>query len=200
MPYVEAQVRREQMTAAARMVLAREGVARTTLRAVAAQAGVPLGTMQYVFPSKEQLLQAVIEDVADQIADVLRQAADVDRGLAHAIRRGLEVFWSTLVEEHGELQLMQYELTTYALRTPGKEALAKRQYERYGDVVAAWCQEAADRAGETCTVPFTRLSRVLVAGVDGLVLQHICDPDRERSRADLETLAAMLIGLAGVEG
>jgi AcrR family transcriptional regulator len=57
MAYVEAALRRRQMVAAARSVLARDGVARATLRAVAAEAGVPLGTMQYAFRSKEQLLR-----------------------------------------------------------------------------------------------------------------------------------------------
>ena len=71
MPYIEASVRREQLVAAARRALTREGVARTSLRVVAAEAGVPLGTLQYVFPSKEQLLRAVIEDLVDEVAAVL---------------------------------------------------------------------------------------------------------------------------------
>ena len=72
MPYVEASVRRQQMVAAARTALSRDGVARTSLRAVASEAGVPLGTLQYVFPSKEQLLRAVIEDVVEEVATVLK--------------------------------------------------------------------------------------------------------------------------------
>ena len=86
MPYVEASVRRERLTAAARIALAREGVANTSPRAVAAEAGVPLGTLQYVFPSKEKLLQAVIENVVEEISEVLKSSAELDRGLAHAIR------------------------------------------------------------------------------------------------------------------
>lgn len=197
MPYVEASVRRAQLVGAARTALAREGVAGTSLRAVAAQAGVPLGTLQYVFPTKEKLLQAVIEDVVDEIAEVLRGAAGLDGGLAHAIRDGVRGFWSSLVAGHRGLQLMQYELTTYALRTGGQEHLARWQYERYCRVVAEWCQTAAHRAGETCAVPYGRLARVIVAGLDGLILQYVCDPDESRSREDVEAMVDMVVALAG---
>ena len=77
---------------AARAVLTRDGVAGTTLRAVAAEAGVPLGTLHYVFPSKELLITAVIEDVREEVSAVL-MGADKDVGLEHAIRRGLQAYW-----------------------------------------------------------------------------------------------------------
>lgn len=196
MPYVEASVRRAQLIGAARTALARDGVAGTSLRAVAAEAGVPLGTLQYVFPSKEKLLQAVIEDVVDEIAEVLRGSAELDRGLAHAIRVGVQGFWSSLVSGHQGLQLMQYELTTYALRSGGQEHLARWQYERYCRVVADWCRTATIRAGETCAVPFGRLARVIVAGLDGLILQYVCDPDESRSIEDVGAMVAMVVALA----
>ncbi|WP_329407858.1 TetR/AcrR family transcriptional regulator [Nocardia vinacea] len=198
MAYVEASVRRRQLVAAARSALYREGVAGTSLRVVAAEAGVPLGTMQYVFPSKDLLLRAVIEELVDEIADVLEGSADLGRGLEHAIRQGMAVFWSELVAGQKNLQLVQYELVTYALRTPGQESLARWQYERYADVVAEWCQQAANNAGETCGVPFGRLARIMVASVDGLIMQHMCDPNDARSREDLDATIGMLVSLASI--
>jgi len=196
MPYVEASVRSKQLVAAAQAVLIRDGVGRLTMRAVAAEAGVLLGTVTYVFPSKEMLLRAVIEDVAAGIAEVLRSSADTGRGLEHAIRDGVQRFWTTLVEEQEGLQIIQYELTIYALRTPGLESMARWQYDRYARIVAAWCQEAASNAGETCAVPFDTLARVLVAAVDGLILQFVCDPDVTRAREDLRAVIDMAVSLA----
>lgn len=198
MPYVESSVRQRQLVAAARAVLSRDGVARTSMRAVAAEADVPLGTLQYVFPSKEGLLRAVIEDVVGEIAAILKDAAELEAGLDHAIRHGLRNFWAMLVVGHRNLQLIQYELVTHALRTPGLESLARWQYERYVRIVAEWCQEAATRAGETCAVPFGRLARVVVASVDGLILQHVVDPDAARSEEDLEVVIEMIVAHAGV--
>lgn len=198
MPYVESAQRTREAVAAARVVLMREGVGRTTMRAIAAEAGIPLGTLQYVFPSKQGLLKAVIEDVVEEIAGVLRGAAESETGLENAIRHGARNFWSQLVVAHHDLQQVQYELVTQALRTPGLEGLAAWQYERYTQVVAHWCREAAARAGETCAVPFDRLARLLVAGIDGLILQHVVNPDPARSDGDLEALTEMLVGLAAV--
>jgi AcrR family transcriptional regulator len=196
--YVEAAVRRRQLVASARTVMMRDGVARSSLRAIAEEAGIPLGTLQYVFPSKELLLRAVIEDVVEELAALLKEDVELEGGLEGAIRHGVSTFWSGLVAEERNLQLMQYELTTYALRTAGQEDLARWQYEQYCGVVAAWLQEAADNAGETSAVPYTRLARVMVAGIDGLVLQRICDPDASRSREDLDAMLVGLVGLAGV--
>jgi AcrR family transcriptional regulator len=198
MVYVEAAVRRRQLVASARTVMMRDGVARSSLRAIAEEAGIPLGTLQYVFPSKELLLRAVIEDVVEELAALLKEDVELGDGLEGAIRHGVRAFWSGLVAEERDLQLMQYELTTYALRTAGQEDLARWQYEQYCGVVAAWLQEAADNAGETSAVPYARLARVMVAGIDGLILQRICDPDASRSREDLDAMLVGLVGLAGV--
>ncbi len=197
MAYVKSSVRSAQRVAAARQVLVRDGVGGTTLRAVAAEAQVPLGTLHYVFPSKELLLKAVIEDVVEEIAGVLDDA-DIDSGLEHAIRHGLRNFWTQLVIGNPRLQLMQYELVIYALRTPSLENLARWQFERYCRIVAAWCQEAASNAGEVCAVPFDMLARVLVAVVDGVILQYVSDPDDTRSRRDLDAATEMVVHLAGV--
>jgi AcrR family transcriptional regulator len=196
MAYVEPAQRRPQLIAAARSALARHGVGKTSLRTVAAEAGVPLGTMQYVFPSKELLLRAVIEDVVNEIADVLTASADAEHGLEHAIRTALTSFWNQLVDSNLGLQLMQYELTFYSLRTADQEHLARWQYERYASVIAEWCQRAAGNAGETCAVPYGQLARVILAGIDGLILQHVCDPNQKRSQENLDVLIDAFVSLA----
>lgn len=197
MPYVEAAVRRQQFVAAARTALATHGVAKTSVRVVATEAGVALATMQYIFPSKQELLRAVIEDVVDEVAQVLAESAATEHGLEHAIRQGLHTFWDRLVRGGRELQLLQYELTIYALRTPGHADVARLQYQRYAAVVADWCRRAAEQAGETAAVPFDRLARMIVAGVDGLILQYVSDPDDAGAHERLEALAEMVVGLAG---
>ncbi len=198
MAYVKASVRSTQLVAAARRVLARDGVQGATMRGVATEAGVPLGTLSYVFGSKEQLLKGVIEDVSNEIAGVLQESAETDKGLEHALRAGTETFWETLVEGDRWLQVMQYELVMYALRTPGLEHLARWQYDRYVRVVAEWTQEAANNAGERCAVPFEVLARVMVASVDGVILQYVGDPDLSRSRRDLAVVIEMLVDLTKV--
>lgn len=194
MVYVESAVRSRQIVAAARVVITRDGVAGATVRAVAQEAAIPLGTLQYVFPTKQQLLRAVIEDLVEEIASSLQSSAPLDADLEHAIGHGVRTFWNELVVGDAErVQLAQYELTTYALRTAGLEDLARWQYERYTDVVAQWLQRAAARAGDENAIDCRRLARLIVAGVDGLILQFVVHPDRDRGREDIEALIAMVI-------
>jgi AcrR family transcriptional regulator len=197
MAYVKADERRAQLVAAARTVLCRDGVAGTTLRLVAAEAGVSLGTLHYVFPSKEQLITAVVESVRDEVSLVFR-TAETDGGLANAIRHGVENYWQRLVVGQPELALMRHEVFVYALRTPGLERLARWQIEGYARIVAEWCQEAAGNAGETCAVPFDTLGRVLVGSVIGIVLHYLSDHDADRAGRDLRAAMEMLVRLAGV--
>jgi AcrR family transcriptional regulator len=188
MVYVESAVRSRQIVAAARVVITRDGVAGTTVRAVAQEAGIPLGTLQYVFPAKQQLLRAVIEDLVEELASNLLSSVSPDADLEYAIGHGIRTFWNDLVVGDAEgVQLAQYELTTYALRTAGLEELARWQYERYTDVVAGWLQRAAT------PVDARRLARLIVAGIDGLILQYVVNPDPDRGRDDIEAMIAMIV-------
>ena len=187
MVYVESTVRSRQIVAAARVVITRDGVASTTVRAVAQAAGIPLGTLQYVFPTKQQLLRAVIEDLVEELASNLLSSVSPGADLEYAIGHGIRTFWNDLVVGDAEgVQLAQYELTTYALRTAGLEELARWQYERYTDVVAGWLLRAAT------PVDARRLARLIVAGIDGLILQYVVNPDPDRGRDDIEAMIAMI--------
>jgi len=195
-PYVKADVRRVQLAAAARRVLERDGMAGGTLRAVAAEAGVPLGTVHYVFPSKEQLLRAVLEDVIQQISDAIRSSADAGEDLYGALRGTMLDVWTRLVEGHAGQQLMQYELTMWALRTPGMAEVARRQYELYVEVLTTTWTEAASHSRVTLAVPADQLARLFLAGADGLILQYLTLGDPERVEADLDALIRQLVRYA----
>ncbi|MEV4644311.1 TetR/AcrR family transcriptional regulator [Saccharopolyspora sp. NPDC049357] len=196
MAYVKAAEREEQIVEAASRVLSREGVPGTTLRAVAAEAGVPLGTLHYVFPSKDQLLRSVIAAVIRDISDAMRAEVELDKGMEHALRHACTSFWNKLVESDINLQVMQYELTTYSLRAEGPGGLAQLQYERYTSLVTEFCEQAALTAGERCEIGFDTLGRLTVAAVDGLILQYVANPDHDRAMHDLNCSIDMITKLA----
>lgn len=193
MAYLKPAEREDQIVAAAIGVLSEVGVPATTLRAVAAAADVPLGTLHYVFPSKDQLLRSVIATVVDQTAELIRAGLEVDRGVEKVVRQGLTSFWDSLVDGGVGLQLMQYELLSYSLRTEGSGGLARLQFERYSALVTEFCEEAAAQAGERCAVGYDALGRLALAAIDGLVLQYAAVPDPERSRRDLGHAIEMLL-------
>jgi AcrR family transcriptional regulator len=194
--YVKVEDRRSQVIAAARAALARDGVGRTSLRSVAAEAQIPLGNLQYAFASKEALLRAVIEDLISDFIRVLAKKKPRSSGLADTLRTGLPFVWSRAMRSGAGEQLLQYELTSYALRTEGMAELAQWQYQQYCGVLAEWCRKAAADAGERCAVDFDTLARILLAAVDGLVLQYLAEPDDRRAANDLDTVITSAIALA----
>jgi AcrR family transcriptional regulator len=194
--YVKADERRRQLVAAARRVLGQQGLAGSTLRAVAAEAGVPLGTVHYIFPSKELLLRAVLEDVVDQVSAILAEAADEVSDVETAMLAGARSAWDALVKSDPVQQLMQYELTIWALRTSGMERLARWQYDRYLDVLTNAWERLAARAKVTYAVPAQELARLQLAAADGLILQFLTAPDADRAASDLDTITRQLVRLA----
>ncbi|NLU81962.1 TetR/AcrR family transcriptional regulator [Rhodococcus sp. HNM0569] len=193
MGYVKAAEREPQIVAAAIAEFSDHGVPATTLRAVAGRAGIPLGTLHYVFPSKDRLLRAVILAVIEEISTSLRAELSVDSGVEHALRHGVASFWDKLVSHRVGLQTMQYELMTYSLRSESDGDLARLQYERYSAVVTGFCEQAAQAAGERCAAGFDTLGRMALALVDGLILQYVAKPDPERARRDLTHALDMLV-------
>ncbi len=191
------EVKRGEILAAAIRVLARDGIAETTTRKIATEASVNQAMLRYYFGSKDELLFAVLQEMMRLTAEIARKAASTQSNVREAITESLKAFWAH-VESAPELQVMQYELTLYALRTPDAAWLAKQQYDGYSAVVETLFQEAFSNANRQCTLPFAELARFVIAGLDGLILQFISDRNPQRARRDLDHLIAATIAL--VEG
>ena len=197
MAYVKASERRAQLVVAARAVLCRDGVAGTTLRAVAAEAEVPLGTLHYVFPTKELLITAVLEDVRDEVSAVFKRGGDRRRPRPRHPTRGGELLGAARRERPraGPDAARAVRLRPAHPRPgePGPVADRGLHPDR-GRVVPG----GREQRRRTCAVPFDTLARVLVGSVMGIVLQYLSDHDRTRSQRDLQAVTEMLVRLADV--
>ncbi|MBF6591385.1 MAG: TetR/AcrR family transcriptional regulator [Ktedonobacterales bacterium] len=187
--------RRDAILAAAIRVLARDGLAEATTRKIAAEAQVNQATLGYYFGNKDGLLLAVLREMMRITNEIARAAVPVGAGLREAIAESLTAFWAS-VEASPELQVMQYELTLYALRHPASAWLAKQQYDGYCAVVEALFTEACAAAAQVCAISCAELARFVVGGLDGMILQFISDHDRDRARHDLANLIAAVVALA----
>ncbi|HLZ62885.1 MAG TPA: TetR/AcrR family transcriptional regulator [Ktedonosporobacter sp.] len=189
--------RRAEILEAAIRVLARDGLAETTTRKIATEANVNQAMLRYYFGSKDDLLFAVLQEMMRVTEEIVRSVATVSGSLREVIEASLKAFWEH-VESAPELQVMQYELTLYALRNPESAWLAKQQYGGYSAVVEAIIEQACTTTGQPCATPFPTLARFIIGGLDGLILQFISDRDTARARSDLDYLIKSVIAL--VEG
>jgi AcrR family transcriptional regulator len=92
-PRAEQSNHRERLLDAAVACFAADGVAATSLRGIALQAGVTPALVNYYFGSKEQLLDAFIAERISPVVQVLREgllaAGDEPRAVLAAFVRGM---------------------------------------------------------------------------------------------------------------
>lgn len=195
MSRMSAAERRLQLVDAAIRVAAREGVAATTTRRIAAEAGVNLATVHYCFASKQDLLKEVLATIVTELQDAVQ--ADLRPGLPVEVllRDALRGLW-TVVEKEPERQQLTYELTQYALRTDDLRELARWQYEVYYRGCTTHLTSVAEAAGVEWTQPMPVMARLLLLAIDGAVLGWLVDRDTERAEAALDAFATVLCGLS----
>jgi AcrR family transcriptional regulator len=193
---MSAEDRRELLVEAAIRVMTREGVAKATTRAIAAEAEMPLGVFHYAFRSKQELMSTVTETIARQSkaeidAAVLGDGAPELLDLALA---GICAYFDHVVQ-HPLEHLVTYELTTNALRDEELLEVAKRQYEYYLEQNAALLEALGEVLGLEFTEPLPVVNRYIFSVMDGLALNWLAKGDEEEARAVLDLLARTLTAL-----
>ncbi|MDH6622666.1 AcrR family transcriptional regulator [Streptomyces sp. LBL] len=192
MPRMAANDRRAELLEAAIRVMARDGVAKATTRAIVNEAGMTLGAFHYCFTSRAQMLELVTETLTERYVAEVRGLFAPHREIRDSVLDSLHAFWKGFEANPGEHQ-MSYELTQYALRNPGFENVAKRQYEIFLSAFSSLLELAADNAGIEWTAPVPVLARYVQSTVDGLNMAWLVDRNSEDSQAALEMLADHLL-------
>jgi AcrR family transcriptional regulator len=191
MPLVE---RRRQLTEAAIRAMARDGVAKTTTRSIAAEADVSLSVFHYCFDSKQALIESVITTITDHYVTLVKEALRPRATLEETVRAGFQAYWDH-VRAHPDEHMLTYELTQYALRSPGFEHLARRQYELYAETYTELIDQLRGTMGLRLRVPVPVLARYLAAMTDGLTLNYLVLGDDAAWTAVLDTVTAHVAGL-----
>ncbi|MDH6214218.1 TetR/AcrR family transcriptional regulator [Streptomyces pseudovenezuelae] len=186
--------RRRQLTEAAIRAMARDGVGKTTTRSIAAEAGVSLSVFHYCFDSKQALIESVITTLTDDSVRVVKQALRPRATLVETVRAGFQAYWDH-VRAHPDEHMLTYELTQYALREPGFEHLARRQYELYGAAYAELIDQLRSGMDLQLAVPVSVLARYLAAMTDGLTLNYLVLGDESAWADILDTVTAHIAGL-----
>jgi AcrR family transcriptional regulator len=167
-------------------VLSATGVIGATTRKIAAESGVRLATLHYHFESKSALLLAVFETLIDETVLAFRKEVKDSTGLDDCIEQVLKAAWRWAMQTR-VLQIVQYELTLYALRE-GAQWLADQQYDTYVRVYRDFLIAVSEKTGELSPAGCTAVTRFMLAGVDGLLLQELAKPNQARSKRGIEAL------------
>ncbi|WP_236246132.1 TetR/AcrR family transcriptional regulator [Streptomyces sp. CC210A] len=155
--------RREALLDAAERVLASSGGSELTLRAVADEAGVRLGHLQYYFPSRSALLTALLDRVLASSLD--RVARLVDRPGAG----GVDALLDGVLADHDDPSLVRLftEIWAMAAHDPEASAAVRGFYDHYASHVVVFLRDHAP--GLTGTAA-RRRAEVFVMLMEGAAL------------------------------
>ncbi|TAM68341.1 MAG: TetR family transcriptional regulator [Microbacteriaceae bacterium] len=198
MPRIPAHERRTALVRAALRVVADRGVSGATTRAIVAEAGMSLASFHYAFTSRDELMGELINWAVAQEERTIASAlapTPVPVSMRDAIRAGLEEYLIG-VRQDPQREKAMLELTQYALRSPGMEELARRQYRRYYALAESALHVAAEKSGWRWTRPLSEVATALIALTDGLTMSWLVNRDDEAAGALMDFAADALARLA----
>lgn len=184
--------RQELLLEAAFRVMAREGVAAATTRAVCAEAEMPLASFHYVFESQQALMAALIRSVVHRESHLVA-GFQPSGDLGHDVEELLLSTFEFVREHPGEEQAL-LELGHYAARTPGLRDLAGSRFAVSAEVVRGALDLLAERYGPSDTDRELLVQLVLTV-IEGNTMVWLSTRDDEACRAGLTAFARQLTAL-----
>lgn len=191
MAHVPTEVRRQQFIDAAIAVIAREGVDGATTRRIADEAGAPLATLHYCFQTKENLLWAVFEHLAERVRTDLERASAPGQTVADIACHLLDDVVESSIESRAASRA-QIEIWLWAERNDSEFAI--RIYALFIDASKEYFRKAKTPLPED---QLETVTRIVIAIVDGLIMQLITHGDEKMFRREAETAKAMLQAYLG---
>ena len=156
---------REVIVRAAAESLLEHGYAGTSVRAIASLAGVPVGNLQYYFPTKSELLVEAWRYLTARSTDELRTALNQLTDPLEMLQVGVETIWDSL-RRLGDMQLASLDMLVQAPKHERLQAYLPELFTRYREVI----QEQLDRLEKDGRVRFKVEREVLVPLVLNTVL------------------------------
>jgi len=187
--------RRAELVDAAARVIARDGLAAASVRAIVAEADMPLGALHSVFTSREELLRTLIADIATTERQTVLNALESlqPTSIADMVRTGLDTYL-TLMEQHPERELAVAELSLHGARHDPE--LAAAQWESYYAAAAESLERGAQLCGAVWTRPVDEIAQSLICTLDGITLSWLATRDGAALRRHIEFLAVSFAALA----
>jgi AcrR family transcriptional regulator len=179
--YLSAEERREVTVEAVIDLAAEQNPADITTGAIAKRMGVTQGALFRHFPSKDTILQAVMEWVSERLL------ARIDKATAAAASPlgALEAAFTAHIEfisEHPGVPRMLFGELQRAERTIAKR-MAQTLIQRYGERLGRLIAEGKERGELVATLDDKAAATLFIGTIQGLVMQSLIAGDVKRLRA-----------------
>lgn len=176
--HVPVEQRRRQLTEAAMRVMHRDGAWALTTRAVATEAGVPLGAVHYAFSSKSELIASVFAADVESAARASQSAVEAGGTAEDIIGRALRS-WVSHVQQDPMTEAVLQELTLMGARDGDFAELGRTGVIDYRTGVATFLTQVAQQDGRTWQVPPRVVAEVAFGQFVGLAQNWLVTRDDE---------------------
>ena len=186
--------RRARIVAAARAVVLRQGLARTTVRDIAAEMGTSPGLVHHYIDSMDGLLAEVFETIAHEGLQVTRSALDEAGSPTGQVAAFLS---SSLRPGFGSNVQLWLDAWAEASRRPDVGAVSRRLNIEWQRLLAGVIESGVQAGEFRCADPQAAAWRLLSL-LDGLILQlvaHDLAIERDQVRAWVSRSAEHELGL-----
>ncbi len=191
MAHVPTEVRQQQFIDAAVTVIARVGVDGATTRRIADEAQAPLATLHYCFRTKENLLWAVFERLAELVRTDIENASSPGQSAVAITTHLLDesIRWAV---ENPDANRAQLEIWLWAERNDTE--FANRLYTMF---IEAWKGFLGTAQPPLPEDRLESVTRVVVAMIDGLCMQLVTHRDTEKALREAQTARGVLEAYLG---
>jgi len=157
--------RRGALVRAAYSQIAERGFEGLRTREVAREAGVNIATLHYYFPTKEKLIEGVVEHAMERFRTTLAphgSPADQLRNHLRSVRR--------LVQDEPQLGIVMGELTLRSARDPGIARIMQETNEAWHHIVRGLLRRAVKEGNLRSEMDSDEVAAMVVATLRNLTL------------------------------
>jgi AcrR family transcriptional regulator len=176
-------------------VVGRQGYANTSMKDIAAEAGVAQALLHYYFDSKDELLSEVVLTLDNELQDKWKAAVAPLTDPLERIAVGIDTAAATCAERPEFWRLLS-DLQAVALTNSTVRARLRELSDRFlADVVTE--TENINRSLPTpAPMPVESLAEALVGAIDGIALAAVLR--EEDPKPAFQALKSMVLGLAAL--
>lgn len=177
----QAQTRQRILDAAAELFTER-GVNGASLEQIAERAGYTRGALYGNFGDKHELVRSLLEQRTEREATAVRELGPDFDAAAPRLRQ-----WQHDRAEHlREWTILRLELICYLLRTPDAPVSLREREQRVRQLIEAGVRTNAPGADAPM------LSLIIHALEDGLLIQHLLDPEHVKADVVMDAVTYLL--------
>jgi AcrR family transcriptional regulator len=173
LPSGELSRRKRAILEATLRLVADQGAAAVRLRDVARAAGVSVGSLQYYFDSRDQLIRAAFDQHARDVVDLVARAGDASAPAP--ARLGAVIEAAVLRPDLRQSAALWMEFVTAGLHDDQLRALLAEAYEAWRDLLAEVVRAGTETRDFRPLLPAETVVACLVALIDGFELAVAID-------------------------